>query len=175
MDYDRRTYGNTNPNRAAVNRCRPIDTEVITALASRALAECEFDVSEELAARAMEQRPEWSFPQFLRARALTLRVIESDSLSPSAKIREFRAVLDPLTKAIDAAAKEHDPTTQTLCLLERFQMHLILNEMSEAETDVLSAKLLSPDDIAVKRAIAELSLRKNDPDKAISELRDINV
>jgi tetratricopeptide (TPR) repeat protein len=149
--------------------------EVTTALASRALAECEFDVSEELAARAMEQRPEWSFPQFLRARAVTLRVLESDSLSPSAKIGEFRAVLDPLTKAIDAAAKEHDFTTQTLCLLERFQMHLVLNETSEAETDVLSAKLLSPDDIAVKRAIAELRLRKNDHDRAISELRDINV
>lgn len=149
--------------------------EVTTALASRALAECEFDVSEELAARAIEQRPEWSFPQFLKARAFTLRVIESDSLSPSAKIKEFRAVLDPLTKAIDAAVKEHDFTTQTLCLLERFQMHLILNEMSEAETDVLSAKLVSPDDIAVKRAIAELSLKKNDPDRAISELRDINI
>jgi tetratricopeptide (TPR) repeat protein len=149
--------------------------EVITALASRALAECEFGLSEELAGRAVEQRPEWSFPQFLKVRALTLRVIESDSLSPSAKIRELRAVLDPLTKAIEAAAKEHDPTTQTLCLLERFQMHLILNEMSEAETDVLSAKLLSPDDIAVKRAIAELSLRKNDPDRAISKLRDIGV
>jgi tetratricopeptide (TPR) repeat protein len=149
--------------------------EVITALASRALAECEFGVSEELAARAMELRPEWAFPQFLRARALTLRVIESDSLSPSAKIREFRAVLDPLTKAIEAAAKEHDLTTQTHCLLERFQMHMILNEMSEAETDVLSAKLVSPDDIGVRRAIAELSLRKNDPDRAILELREINL
>jgi tetratricopeptide (TPR) repeat protein len=149
--------------------------EVITALASRALAECEFDVSEKLAAQAMEQRPEWSFPQFLKARASTLGVIESDVLSPSTKIKAFRAVLGPLKKAIEAAAKEHDFTTQTLCLLERFQMHSILNEMSEAETDVLSAKFLSPDNIDVKRAIAELNLKKNDPDRAISELRDIKV
>ena len=149
--------------------------EVTTALASRALAECEFSVSEQLAARAIEQRPEWSFPQFLRARASSLRVIESDSISPSLKLQEFRALLEPLGKAIDAAIKEHDLTTQTLCLLERFQMHLILSQIAEAETDVLKAAALSPDDVSVRRAIAELYLKKNDPDKAILEIRKINI
>lgn len=146
--------------------------EVTTALGSRALAECEFAASEQLAARVIEQRPEWSFPQYLKARAFVLRVIQSDSLSPTAKINELRTVLGLLTKALDAAVKEHDLTTQTLCLLERFQMHLVLNEIHEAEADVLSAEMLSPDDISVRRAVAELSLKRNDRDRAISELRD---
>jgi tetratricopeptide (TPR) repeat protein len=149
--------------------------EVTTALASRAMAECDFSLSEQLAARAMEQRPDWSFPQFVKVRASVLRVIESDSLSPSMKMKEFRTALEPLHKTIDAAIKEHDLTTQTLCLLERFQMHLILNEIAEAEADVLRAEALSPGDVSVRRAVAELHLKKNDLGKAISDLRKINT
>jgi tetratricopeptide (TPR) repeat protein/predicted nucleic acid-binding protein len=63
---------------------------------------------------------------------------------------------------------------QTLCLLERFQMHLLLKEFSEAEADLMHAQTLSPNDIGVKRAVAELSFRKNDFDKAISALRSID-
>ena len=149
--------------------------EVITALASRALAECEFEVAEQLAARAVEQRPEWSFPQFLKWRAFILRIMGSSlSLSPSALLKELRSVIQPLSEAIEAAIKEHDLTTQTLCLLERFQMHLALKEYSEAEADLISAKTVSPEDNSVKRASAELFLRKNDPDQSISELRSID-
>jgi tetratricopeptide (TPR) repeat protein/predicted nucleic acid-binding protein len=149
--------------------------EVIAALASRALAECEFDVAEQLATRAVEERPEWSFPRYLKARAFVLRVMGSSrSLTLSAQLKQFRSVLQPLTTALEAAVKEHDLTMQTLCLLERFQMHLLLKGFSEAEADLLSAQRISPDDIAVKRAAAELSFRKNETDKAISELRTID-
>jgi tetratricopeptide (TPR) repeat protein len=149
--------------------------EVIAALASRALAECEFDVAETLATRAVEERPEWSFPRFLKARAFVLRVMGSlRSLTLSAQLNEFRSVLQPLTTALDVAVKEHDLTMQTLILLERFQMHLLLKEFSEAEVDLRSAQRISLDDIAVKRATAELSFRRNETDKAISELRSID-
>jgi len=149
--------------------------EVIAALASRALAECEFDVAEQLATRAVEQRPEWSFPRFLKARAFVIRIMgASRSLTPSAQLNEFRSVLEPLTAALEMAVKEHDLTMQTLILLERFQMHLLLKELSEAEGDLLSAQRISPDDITVRRAAAELSFRKNETDKAISELRSID-
>lgn len=150
--------------------------EVIAALASRALADCEFDVAEKLATRAMEDRPEWSFPRFLKARAFVLRVMGSSrSLTQSAQLNEFRSVLQPLTTALDVAVNEHDLTMQTLILLERFQMHLLLKEFSEAEVDLRAAQRISPDDIAVKRAAAELSFRRNEIDKAISELRSIDT
>lgn len=149
--------------------------EVTAELARRALADGEFGVSEQLATRVIEQRPKWSFPRFLKVRASVLRVIQLDSLAPSMKLREVRAALGPLGEAVEAAIIEHDSAIQTLCLLERFQIHLILGEMSEAETDVFKAEALSPDDVSVRRAIAELHLRKNDSERAILELHRINA
>ena len=148
--------------------------EAMAALSGRALSEYDFEVSEQLATRAIELRPEWSFPQFLKIRASAHRIMLSRSLPPSRQVNAFRSVLQPLTQAIDAAIKEHDLTMQTLCLLERFQTHLVLNELSDAEADLLSAKAISPDDVSVKRAVAEFRLRSNDPDHAISQLRDID-
>jgi tetratricopeptide (TPR) repeat protein len=150
--------------------------EVIAALASRALSECEFDVAEQLATRAVEERPEWSFPRFLKARAVILRIMGSRlALLSSALLNEFRSMLEPLNTALEVAVKEHDLTMQTLCLLELFQMHLLLKEFPEAEADLVRAEKLSPDDIAVKRAVAELSFRRNEIDRAISELRSIDA
>jgi tetratricopeptide (TPR) repeat protein/predicted nucleic acid-binding protein len=147
--------------------------EVISSLSGRALSEFDFEASEQLAARAIELRPEWSFPRFLQVRALAHKIMLSRAITSAAKRDAFRSSLQPLAQAIDAAAKEHDLTVQTLCLLERFQTHLLLDELSEAESDLLSARELSPDDLAVKKAVAELSFRKNDHDKAVSQLREI--
>lgn len=148
--------------------------EVIAALSGRALSEFDVEVSEQLATRATELRPEWSFPKFLKVRASAHRIMMSPSLPPSAQREAFRSLIRPLTQAIEAAAKEHDLTMQTLCLLEKFQTHLLLNELSEAEADLLSAKTISPNDVSVKRAIAEFCLKRNDPDDAVSHLRHID-
>ena len=148
--------------------------EVMTALGMRAFRECKFELSEQFASRSIELLPGWSKPRSLKAHSFLMQIVQSqNTFAPAAETDRLRRAQLLFTEALDIAAKEHDPATQSECLLERSQVYLLLKEPAQADADVERAHTLMPDDQGVRSAWATMMLRRGQVDEAINELRII--
>lgn len=144
--------------------------EVMTALAARALTECNFELCQQLASKSVELRPEWSAPQILKARSFVMQAVRP-SLEPLISTDQLHRAKEMFTKGLELAARENDRPAQVECLLERSHICLLLGDAAGADTDTQHAAALMPEEQAVLRAVAEMNLRHGHVEDGIVGLR----
>ncbi len=152
------------------------NAEVCIALAVHALFEGLFDTADELAAKAEQAQPTWSYPKILRGRATVLRALAEHDITEFQGCRAEReqlALADQyFTEALELAEAERSAGAKAECLVERSTVRRILQDDGRADDDVYQAQAQTPDDPTVIRCVADVEARRGNTERAILLLRE---
>jgi tetratricopeptide (TPR) repeat protein len=150
-----------NAAESEINSVLRSDPEVCIALARKALAEFAFDDAFKYATSASKSAPKWSQPQLVLAQISVGKALHVQLGFGAKSVSQEPTLLEAeeaCSTAVDLARKEKDEQTQTVALVVRVDIRLLLNKKDDAVSDAENAERLNSEDLGVMLAIAQVRL-----------------
>lgn len=146
---------------AAESEINPVlrsDPEVCVALARKALVEFAFDNAFKYASSASNLAPKWPQPHLVLAQTSLGEAIHVQLGFQAKSVSQEKSLLDAeqaCSRAIDLAREDKDAQTETVALVLRVEIQLLLKKTVEAIEDAEKAERLDSENPDVVLAVAQ--------------------
>lgn len=153
-----------------------VDPDVCLALAERAMNVPDYGAAERLSELALKERPDWQHAKLVLAQS----ILAAESLKAEGSYGESALIDDPsrikvaeqkLTEVIDALGDDPVLEIKVRALLGRSETRRFLGENELADTDILAAREILPNDPSVLCEHARILLNNDERQSGIAELR----
>ncbi|HXA66196.1 MAG TPA: hypothetical protein VNV82_13645 [Bryobacteraceae bacterium] len=159
---------------ASVDSVLRADGEVAVALSRRAIVERDFDKAIRYSNAAIAASPRWAQPYLAFAEINVAKALRLDSgfqpinESQNALLKEAE---EKCSLSVEISRAERDRNSQVAALVQRVDVHLLLEEREGANRDADEAYRLEPDDPTVLAARARVYLTAGKSDEGIALLK----
>jgi tetratricopeptide (TPR) repeat protein len=157
-----------------INSVVRTDAEVSLALARRALMELAFGEAATYASSASKSAPKWSQPQLILAQVSlgsALRIQAGFRTKTGLQETSLLEAEAAFSRALEMAREERDEQTETMALVQRVDIRLMLRKIDEAVQDAEEAEKLDAENVAVMLGMAQARIASGRLDDGISVLR----